>query len=256
MAGAMEIVANFGTEAPGDRWALDSLLDTGGAWASQLADRWTSEGYLLLVGETEIIPTFSKSWSIDGWDSGRVDYTDRNYASTDSASDNDTPELAVGRIPGNSAEGLCRALKTAIQVARQPSLVANGRAYCISGDDPNDDEMFVAQRRSIAGLLADRGFAVTQHHQPSAINFSTTAQDQNVIFLSPHGNPWGTADLGTGDIWNYGFREQPSRCLCRFLLDGPLPRWRRHLWGDLSLEQRCCLHRCHRTNLRVVLSRA
>lgn len=93
-----------------------------------MAAGWTDDGYLLFVGETEIIPTFTKSWDIDGWDSSAVEYTGRNYGSTNSDSDNNVPELSVGRIPGNSADRVCLTLDTAIEVVRDPSRLNNGTA--------------------------------------------------------------------------------------------------------------------------------
>jgi prepilin-type N-terminal cleavage/methylation domain-containing protein len=179
---------------------LDELIDAGGRWADAMAPGWTDAGYLLLVGETEIIPTFTKSWDIDGWDSSAVEYTDRNYGSTNSDSDNNVPELSVGRIPGNSADRVCLTLDTAIEVARNPSRLNNGTAYCMSGTDEDDDDKFVPLRQSIADRLADRGFAVTQHHTPSTNAFMTAALNSDVIYITAHGNPWGVGGIGARDI--------------------------------------------------------
>jgi hypothetical protein len=194
-AGTIDIVSYFEGESPGDRWALDRLLNHEGRWATQLATNWPSDGHLLIVGENEIVPTFTKRWDIDDWErSGRVDYTDRNYASTGLDGDVNTPELAVGRIVGNTAERICQALRTAIEVAREPWRLGNGRALCLSGPDDDDMGKFVDNRDSIADKLSARGFDVEEHHLPSDATFFANDQDREVIYLTGHGSAtsWGS----------------------------------------------------------------
>jgi hypothetical protein len=201
-AGTIEAISYSEGENPGDRWALDSLINVDGRWAEAMSDTWTTEGYLLLVGENGIIPTFSKTWDIDNWDpyGGKVDFTDRNFASTDSASDNNVPELSVGRIVGNDVAHLCSALCTAIELARYPERLDRSHAYCLNGSDPEDDNRMVELRESIAGKLSDRGFSVTEQHSPSADDFHAATPNKDVIFFSGHGNYDITCDLSGRDL--------------------------------------------------------
>jgi hypothetical protein len=204
-AGTLEIVSYFAGERPGDRWALDGLMNVDGAWTTRLSTNWASEGHLLIVGENEIVPTFSKHWDIDGWEGGgRVDYTDRNYASTGVDDDVNTPELALGRLVGNTPERLNVALRTAIELAGEPGHLRNGRALCLSGPDPDDDGKFVDLRDSIAERLGTRGFSVTERHLPDDVTFFANDDDRDVIFLAGHGNTtvWGSC-LTQSNVFNH-----------------------------------------------------
>lgn len=193
--GSVEVISCADGERPGDRWTLDRLLNDGGRWASAMTNRWSSEGYLLIVGENEIIPTFTKNWDIEdfGGNGGRVDYTDRNYASTGLDDDCNTPEIAVGRMVGNSADRLSKGLRTAIELAISPDLLSNDQAYCASAPDDEDDGRFVALRDSIATKLSNRGFSVLEQYCPSDSDFFSHDYGRDVFFLAGHGNTtvWG-----------------------------------------------------------------
>ena len=84
-------------------------------WGPKLADGWLSSGYLLLVGETEIVP----SWSIPcpGFftdkTGGIIEISDYLYADI---SGDDQPELKVGRIIGSNAEELLMPIQASIDV--------------------------------------------------------------------------------------------------------------------------------------------
>ena len=83
--------------------ALKNLITPGGDWAKKLHPNFstTAGGYVLIVGETEVVP----SWSSGGWDrhwnggsiTDWVHFTDWVYADTVG---NGAPELNVG---GSSA---------------------------------------------------------------------------------------------------------------------------------------------------------
>lgn len=201
-AGTIEIYRYMEGMTPFSAGSLDRLIDTGGDWARRLAPDWTDAGYLLLVGETEIIPTFSKTWDVGSWgeDAGRVDYTDRNFLSTDSSYENNVPELSGGRIAGNTVARLCRALRTAVDVAGEPWRLNNSNAYCVSGHDPDNDDNTINQREFIADLLSGLGFSVLQHHEPDTNRFSSNAGDKDLIFFTPHGNPHSTAGINSDTI--------------------------------------------------------
>ena len=84
-------------------------------WGPKLADGWPSSGYLLLVGETEIVP----SWSIPcpGFftdnTGGIIEISDYLYSDI---SGDEQPELKVGRIIGSNAEELLMPIQASIDV--------------------------------------------------------------------------------------------------------------------------------------------
>lgn len=98
--------------------AIKMLLQEGGAWSNQMATTWVNNGYLLIVGETEIIP----AWT---WE--RIPLSDYPYS--DSKGD-ERPELRVGRIVGNTANEL------AVPIMNSLNGVYHGsRALLVSGPE-------------------------------------------------------------------------------------------------------------------------
>ena len=107
-----------------------------------VADHFLSNGYVLLVGKTEILG----SWNSDhGW-RGTVHYTDLPYGNT--SGDWVDPELIVGRVVGNDARELTTPLQTSINVHRgEPNyhftksraLVVSGRGDGVSSFEANAD---------------------------------------------------------------------------------------------------------------------
>lgn len=84
-------------------------------WGPKLTDGWLSNGYLLLVGETEIVP----SWSIPcpGFFTDNtgdiIEISDYLYSDI---SGDEQPELKVGRIIGSNAEELLMPIQASIDV--------------------------------------------------------------------------------------------------------------------------------------------
>ncbi|MCP4603342.1 MAG: hypothetical protein GY847_22970, partial [Proteobacteria bacterium] len=140
--GDIEILSMTYIESPRDRYALDSLINDNehGDWANQLCDgssgtceNFVTDGYLLLVGEIEIIPSFSPSWDLTASDHGSVDYSDRSYGST--SGNTNYPELSVGRIIGDSAARLQVPLQASIDIINGDKEFDNSDAFLVSGRD-------------------------------------------------------------------------------------------------------------------------
>lgn len=208
-------------ERPGDRHTLDSLLDEGGEWAERMSDDWTSEGHLLIVGETEIIPAFSHYWDLRGSDHGRVEYTDRDYAST--TGDANYPELSMGRIIGENAERLRVPIQASIDIARGDHEFDNSDAYAVSGprrgaSGEADSIDFAANRSSAAGSLRGEGYSVEESHCPTQTRFFIDAQNQDVIYLGGHGSSGslsvlaGSDSIGWDEVWD-NFNPRDTRPL-------------------------------------------
>jgi len=206
-AGAIELIHYTGEDLVGSSRSLQSEIEYGGRWADRLATNWWEDGYLLLVGENEILPAGSRTWDL--WPSGdhAVDYTDSVYAETDPPTRaDDLPELSVGRIAGNSADRIVRALRNAVEVAQDPWRLNTSNAYCVSGSDDDDEFRFVPGRESIAAILRDRGFAtVAEHHTPSETAFRDTARSEDLIFLTGHGSPhtWASPTVTWSNIFHH-----------------------------------------------------
>ena len=178
-----------------NRFVFKDLIEPDGDWSSRLRDDWTSEGYLLIVGETEIVP------SRDIYDTGIRDTTavdfssgpvypvtcvDNHYA--DISGDDNLPELIVGRIIGNSAEQLMTPIETSLldQFERTGALVVSGigtgqDSFETNADevtDVLDDEFTVDQM--YGGDYASDAQRLTQ--------FRNRARDKDVLYYRDHGS--------------------------------------------------------------------
>ncbi len=97
---------------------LCDLIWEGGDWSEQLDPDYSSRGYLLIVGESDIVPSwhhgdFDITWSDDDTRKD-VDYCDTDYGDSNG---NWLPEIIVGRIIGESANVLRSAIDASIAVA-------------------------------------------------------------------------------------------------------------------------------------------
>ncbi len=193
--GAVELIHYTGEDLVGSSLSLSSEIQSGGRWADALATNWCAEGYLLLVGENEIVSASSRTWDL--WPTGdhRVDYTDSRYAETDPPTrSDDLPELSVGRIVGNSADRILRALRNSLDLVRDPWRLDTSNAYCVSGPDETSDLRFLLTRDAIADILRDRGFAtVSENRDPDEVTFRENARSEDIMFLSGHGSPFSWA---------------------------------------------------------------
>jgi hypothetical protein len=160
-----------------------------------LTTDWTSTGYLLIVGETEIVPArdiydSGIADATSGWSGGGsvspVPYVDNWYADI-TGSDN-LPDLIVGRIIGDSANQLMTPIQTSLldQFDRTDALVFSGTGGGQDSFEDNADE--------IADLLDDEFTVVLRHGSDYATDtlrlaeFRNQAPDKDVIFWRDHGS--------------------------------------------------------------------
>ena len=205
--GRVEVGTHHAGSPPGYANSIDTLINDKGAWASQLHPDWAQDGYLLIVGESDVIPTFSRTWDLLGVSAGRVDFTDRVYASTNSHRDNDRPELAVGRIIGNSARHLENTLRTTLEILdgtlefNAETAIAAAGSETGPGED-SDDIDFTVVRDDIYDRLRSNWDFVIQQTEPSSGEFYTvvTSNHADVIFLAGHGSPWSWDVLDTDNV--------------------------------------------------------
>ncbi len=109
-----------GSDPDAVRNLLRDLIQPGASWTKanwayrlHPAFSTTSKGYLLIVGETEIVPAWEKGGFSTGWNP--VKYSDQDYADTGG---DQAPDLIVGRIVGDTAAKLRKPIQTSIGIHR------------------------------------------------------------------------------------------------------------------------------------------
>lgn len=174
------------------------------AWGSDMMgsdgepEGYMSNGYLLIVGEMEIMPAyiFSDSDIADATSSwgggGSVDFVtmvDNGYADV---SGNLRPELIVGRLIGDSAAQLRAQVETSLsnpfwRDGASDALVASGIGDGLDSFESNADR--------VTDLLDDE-FTVSQMYGSDydtdadrLAEFRTRAPDKDILFYRDHGGP-------------------------------------------------------------------
>jgi len=182
--------------------SLVQLVHVGGAWSSRLVGGWTSNGYLLIVGETEVVPAQGKKFTYEYTGGTQVweFVSDYRYAST--SGDENWPELSIGRIIGNSASALGTALETSLggkKFDRSHSLLVSGASG--TGDSHIDFKSWVnGALKYLAGQFVPPVSVQTVLDQPSTAKLLANMANQDVIFLAGHGNADSWDGTTTTDV--------------------------------------------------------
>ncbi len=134
-------------------WIRDTAIRS---WGATMDDGdYLSDGYLLLVGETEIVP----AWTVDvrdrDWSSGErsaeVGCSDGPYA--DMSGSDGAPELAVGRAIGNTSADLIMVMHAALNSSFDHSYGLVTTGYEKAGDN------FVARGWAVGDVWSDQADA-------------------------------------------------------------------------------------------------
>lgn len=174
------------------------------AWGSDMMgsdgelEGYMSNGYLLIVGELEIMPAyiFSDSDIADatsGWSGGGsvnfVTMVDNGYADV---SGDLRPELLVGRLIGDSAAQLRAQVETSLSNLDWRDNASD--ALVVSGIGDGEDS-FENNADQVVGLLNDE-FTVSQMYGSAyatdaarLAEFRTRATDKDILFYRDHGSP-------------------------------------------------------------------
>jgi len=197
-----------------DTDTLDALIESNGGWAVRLHPNFstTCGGYLLIVGETEIVPSWMilspphvyGALDLLGYYAPYVDLTDHPYSDTGG---NGAPDLIVGRIIGNNPAALIRPIQVSIGVYEGLPAYNFGRsrALLVSGTGFGEDLMRIGV--NIIGEVLDDEFTVTKlHWQDYSFDawrldkFRDNTPNRDVIYFCGHGGPkiWSPA-LETDD---------------------------------------------------------
>lgn len=211
---------------PGEAGILRGLFIKGGAWSSKLRPDWPLDGYLLLVGEAEIVPAWKRLagylYTTKGEDTPIVaDYADYPYASTQG--DEIYPELSIGRMIGNDPKELRIGLETSIRVRekaagyafhRNQALILSGFERGIGGGADPIDFKAEADAAASAVKATNPGTTVNRIHTPDVANFGdaaakklvvqalffTTVPSKGMLFLAGHGSAFGLDGVGASDV--------------------------------------------------------
>ncbi len=188
---------------PGDRQHLDSLLSPGGEWAEKMGADFVDGGYLLIVGETEIIPACATSFYLSGKGRQYVQYTDNHYANT--SGEMKKPEISAGRIIGNTIDALMIPIQTSLDVASGDAELNLAEAYCFSG---GPEERHETARHTVVEALEDKGWHVVRNDEPSADTVYSHTENIDALYMAGHGN-WD--HCWTVDRDNVESRFDPGR---------------------------------------------
>ena len=185
--------------ADGEMETLNGLLQDGAAWASRMHPNFQvrGKGYVLIVGESEIVPAdttgpFSVYWSDSGHENMPVHYSDNTYAHTDG---NGAPDLLLGRIVGNTPEALVFAMQTSINVHKSSGWDRSG-VYLASGVGNQEDVMQADANTAAANFTGDGWTVVSKHHW------------EQEAFLRSYDFPFDEHDgYASGDVDGDGYGE-------------------------------------------------
>ncbi len=159
----------FGVGSDDPVWIRDCVKSWGREMSGSdgAAGGYLSNGYLLLVGETEILPSWTVNTTDVDWTGGsrstEVKYSDLPYG--DVVSSDNVPELSVGRLIGDSAGALMQAIQSSLYTGFD-------RSYGVStSGDEGATGNFVGRARDVrdvwvgqaedGGIMAER--ARTHH---------------------------------------------------------------------------------------------
>lgn len=190
-----------------NRNTLDALLMPNGGWGKLLSNafRTTAQGYLLIVGETEIVPAWREThWNI-GWSNWQchtreADISDLPYA--DTGGSNAAPELVVGRIVGNDAADLSRALRAGLNGSFDRS-----HYLLVSGTDGKSSiqSQFTGSIDEIAKIINCTNCVTKLHWSNITVaqrvpQFRSNTSGKDVVLYQGHGGPDSWGPLNTTNL--------------------------------------------------------
>jgi hypothetical protein len=193
-----------------DKQALDNLVEKHGMWKNLLHSDFfvKNKGYLLIVGETEIVPAhYAGPDNFTTWPEipDKVRNTDLWYANT--AGETARPELVVGRIVGDNPQTLVNGMSGAIAVADGSAEFDRSHALVVSGRGEGVTSNFIPTVDTIADVLTAASVNVYKFHTYYVSDppgeFSAHTADRDVWFFRDHGNEDSWTDVlgASGVLW-------------------------------------------------------
>ncbi|MGD8474446.1 MAG: C25 family cysteine peptidase, partial [Anaerolineae bacterium] len=137
-----------------------ALVEPGGGWAARLHPDFSTEGggYMLIVGETEIVP----SWHITGFGGDKeVRLSDQFYSSVG----NGKPLINLGRVIGDSMGQLQDNIQTSINVYLDVAGYGFDRSHALLASGVgNMRDIMVTEVNYAENTLQNQGLDVTKLH--------------------------------------------------------------------------------------------
>jgi hypothetical protein len=170
---------------------LRALIVPDGAWASRLAycfqNPYASNAYLLLVGETEIVPAYTYNvtgleiWWNGGGHTVACRLSDNYYA--DTCWDSGRPDIVVGRIIGDNVRNMIKPIEVSLQVYLGLTPPRN-KALGVSGYEDGDWDVFVNDALAFEEQMSSHGFASDSIHWSILMERAWTVHfDDDDIFV-------------------------------------------------------------------------
>jgi hypothetical protein len=216
-------------EYEGSDERLRDLISSGGYWAEALHPDFLKleKGYMMIVGETEVVPAwnnynFDICWNIPGEtlycskSDNDVHYHDQWYSSRSAISLK--PHLSVGRIIGNTAAQLEWPILTSIGVYEGQSgyeYQVAGRALVVSGYGKSvQEKSWFDGHGYLVGCTLDNNNGVADwdvevltltQTSPDVPLHNSIASGISLLHLMSHGSVdgWGSGALTTGNPPNF-----------------------------------------------------
>ena len=209
-----EGVLGYSSGDYGHTQVIRDLIKHGGEWSSKLKSGWSSNGYLLLVGETEIIPTWIMNLGTYETTDGPYTWnvlSDLPYANT--YGDESKPELSIGRIIGNNAKELKVVIENSLNVLLKTPGYEFDRSDALLVSGFPDEKMgnFDGQVNSVSTIIGktssftkidtpdyaqyDSSGKIDDTLTKAAVEyiFFSATKGRDIIFLAGHGS-WSNWD--------------------------------------------------------------
>jgi len=173
---------------------LQNLLKKGGKWTNRMCGDYSTNGYLLLVGETEIIPSGSSKHSATGFDTVTISCVDLFYANT--SGDILYPELNMGRIVGNEPGDLRVPIRAAIGQAlgwtnhnfdASHALAVSGSGEGVDKFEASVDDVEGHMKKQFTFVKKLKEREVSNAGRDILTEFKNEVRNRDVIFFRDHG---------------------------------------------------------------------
>jgi hypothetical protein len=199
---------------PYDKDVLDNLVEPGRRWYEAVNHSFhiTDMGFLMIVGETEIVPShyagaggFRTLISTD-----YAHYTDLYYANI--AGQTARPELVVGRVIGDSLWQIARPIEYSVHVdlGKWDHEFNRAQAQTVSGRGEGVTSNFMPTVDVITDELRPEWFVDEIHwyyfnDETYVPAYISTMANKDVTFYRDHGNVDSWGKLGTGHTYTDTF---------------------------------------------------
>ncbi|MBU7004034.1 MAG: hypothetical protein HXS50_00610, partial [Theionarchaea archaeon] len=201
--------------------AFDKLIVPQGTWAKKLSPSFSKvgQGYLLIVGETELVPSwheygFDIEWN-NAADTKDVPFADHYYSDT---TGDGAPDLVVGRVIGNKLTDLTATINRSLGIHLGQTNPGYDRSHVllVSGTGYKQDTFVndvISWEKTLSGLgwkTSELHFKWYSTHDQKAIAFNQTIPNMDLIVYSGHGHIDEWDDIQCGLTGNPSFWRNPN----------------------------------------------